>query len=369
MNDFLKAKLLLNACKAPLSAWEKLRASDAPEALWAHDKDMWLKLGLRPSSCIRLTELLGERDWAERELDRAESFGARFVTADDVGYPARLKDLNAPPIGIYVKGELDILKPCLAVVGTRRCSRYGTSVAEAIGRSAVRAGYRVVSGGAKGIDAAGHRGCMSERGATTAVLGTAVDRVYPAEHHQLFLEIQEKGALVSEYPMGTGGDPWRFPERNRIIVGLSKYVVVVESPEDGGAMITARLGLETGREIWCVPGRITDAASRGTNSLIRDGAHPLVDIDDFIGKISGRYGQLLLEFGDDFSLPAQRLTDNLSEKDKLILGLLQRKGNRMLDDIMEESGFDFVEAQLCLVTLCAVGLVYESGPGRYSAGL
>jgi len=167
--------------------------------------------------------------------------------------------------------------------------------------------------------------------------------------------------------MGTGGEPWRFPERNRIIVGLSKYVVVVESSEDGGAMITARLALEVGREIWCVPGRITDAVSKGTNSLIRDGAHPLVDIDDFIGKISGRYGQLLLEFGDEAQ--TLRLSENLSEQEKLVLGLLQRKGNRMLDDMIEESGLNFVEAQSCLVALCAAGLVYESGPGRYSAGL
>jgi len=367
MNEFLKAKLLLNACKAPLSAWEKLRASDFPEALWAGGQDMWLKLGLRPSSCTRLAELINERNWPEREFDRTESFGARFVTADDADYPVRLKDLNAPPIGIYVKGKLETLKPCLAIVGTRRCSRYGLSVAEAIGRSAVRAGYHVISGGAKGIDAAGHRGCILEGGATTAVLGTAVDRVYPAEHHRLFHEILENGALVSEYPMGSGGEPWRFPERNRIIVGLSKYVVVVESPEDGGAMITARLGLEIGREIWCVPGRITDAASKGTNSLIRDGAHPLVDIDDFIGKISGKYGQLLLEFGDNPVIqPAQQLP--ISEKDRLIINLLQRKGSRTLDDIMEESGLSFVEAQSCLATLCAAGLVYESGPGRYSTG-
>jgi len=362
MNEFLKAKLLLNACKAPLGAWETLRASDAPKTLWTNGEDFWRRLGLRASSCVRLAELIGERDWAERELDRTESFGARFVTVDDADYPVRLKDLSAPPIGIYVKGEIDALKPCIAVVGTRRCSRYGTIIAETIGRSAVRAGYRVVSGGARGIDAAGHRGCLAEGGATTAVLGTSVDRVYPAEHRQLFIEILEKGALVSEYPMGTGGDPWRFPERNRIIVGLSKYVVVVESPEDGGAMITARLSLEIGREIWCVPGRITDLSSKGTNALIRDGAHPLVDVDDFIGKISGRYGQLFLEFGENSPAPQQFL----SEKEKLVLSLLQQRGNRMLDDIMKESGLDFVEAQACLATLCASSLVYESGPGRYN---
>ncbi|MDR1977835.1 MAG: DNA-processing protein DprA [Synergistaceae bacterium] len=362
MDRSLKAKLLLNACKAPLTAWEALRKNDAPEALWSEGKTLWQKLGLRSSSCVRLEELLAERDWPEREMERTDAFGARFVTVDDSDYPVRLKDLSSPPIGIYVKGKIDSLKPCLAVVGTRRCSHYGRAVAEAVGRSAARVGHQVVSGGAKGIDGAGHVGCMAEGGPTMAVLGTAVDRVYPAEHRSLFLEIAEKGALLSEYPMGTGGDPWRFPERNRIIVGLCNRVVVVESPEDGGAMITARLALDIGREIWCVPGRITEAISKGTNALIRDGANPLVDVDEFIGKISGKYGQLLLDFGGGPPLC-------LSEDEKLVLGLLQRKGGRTVDDLMDESGLGFVEMQSCLATLCASSLVYASGPGRYSAGL
>ena len=221
-------------------------------------------------------------------------------------------------------------------------------------------GQQVVSGGAKGIDGGGHGGCLAEGGTTVAVLGTAVDRIYPAEHRSLFIEIAEKGALISEYPMGTGGDPWRFPERNRIIVGLCNRLVVVESPEDGGAMITARLALDVGREIWCVPGRITEAISKGTNALIRDGANPLIDVDDFIGKISGKYGQLLLDFGEPPPL-------SLSENEKLVLSLLQRKGGRTLDDLMNESGLGLADMQSCLATLCASSLVYSSGPGRYSA--
>jgi DNA processing protein len=295
-------------------------------------------------------------------MDRADAFGARFVTVDDPDYPVRLKDLPSPPIGIYVKGKIDSLKPCLAIVGTRRCSPYGRTVAEAIGRAAARVGHQVVSGGAKGIDGAGHRGCLDEKGTTMAILGTAVDRVYPAEHRSLFVEIAGSGALISEYPMGTGGDPWRFPERNRIVVGLCNRLVIVESTEDGGAMITARLALDVGREIWCVPGRITEDVSKGTNALIRDGANPLVDIDDFIGKISGKYGQLLLDFGEPSPL-------SLSENEKLVLGLLQRRGGRTLDDLMSESGLGFVDMQSCLATLSASSLVYASGPGRYSAGL
>jgi DNA processing protein len=365
MDDTLRTQLLLNACKAPLSAWESLKAGGADAFLAGPDESLLQNLGIRPSSRVRLMELCAERDWPERELDRADKFGARFVTIDDPDYPSRLKDLPHPPIGLYVKGRLDAARPSLAIVGTRRCSSYGRTVAESIGRSAARAGCQVISGGASGIDGAGHRGCLAEGGMTIAVLGTSVDRVYPAEHRSLFLEIAEKGALVSEYPMGTGGDAWRFPDRNRVIAGLAGRIVVVESPEDGGSMITARLALNLGREIWCVPGRITEGVAKGSNALIRDGANALVDIDDFVEKISGRYGQLLLDFGGDAAAPAVSLSAN----EKTVLDLLRRRGGRTLDDLMGEGGLNFVDAQSCLATLSAANLVYSSGPGRYSAGL
>ncbi|MDR2528878.1 MAG: DNA-processing protein DprA [Synergistaceae bacterium] len=360
MDEFLKAKLLLNACKAPLSAWETLKGRSAPEALWIKGEGLWRELGIRPSSRAKLVELLAERGWPEREMDRVDSFGARFLAADEEGYPVRLKDLPSPPIGLYVKGELDERKPYLAIVGTRQCSRYGQMIAEALGRAAAYAGFQVLSGGARGIDGAGHRGCLANAGTTVAVLGTGVDRVYPAEHRPLFHQIAEKGALVSEYPMGTGGEPWRFPERNRIIVGMCSRLVVVETAEDGGAMITARLALDIGREIWCVPGRVTENVAKGTNVLIRDGAHPLIDVEDFIGKISGRYGQLLLNFPE-----APPPSSPLSKEEKLVLELLRRRGDRTLDDLMAESELDFVSLQTCLLSLCASGLVHESGPGRY----
>lgn len=364
MDDSLKALLLLNACKAPPSAWEILKQSGLPRTLWTEGESLWQRLGIRPSSCVRLAELLDERDWPEREMERVDRFGARFIAIDDPEYPVRLKDLGFPPIGIYVKGDPETPKPSVAIVGTRRCSRYGRIVAEALGRAVAGIGQRVISGGAKGVDGLGHRGCLTAGGTTVAVLGTSVDRVYPAEHRELFHEIAEQGALISEYPMETGGDPWRFPERNRIIVGLCNRLVVVESPEDGGSMITARLALDIGREIWCVPGQITEEVARGTNALLRDGANPLIDIEDFVGRITGEYGQLLLDFsgGDAPSLPV------LTDGEKRVLTLLQRQGARTLDDLMEESDLGLVEIQTALATLCASGLVYASGPGRYSAG-
>ena len=364
MNPLLRAALLLNAARAPLSAFEALRDRYGPKAIETGGEALWKQLELRPSVRAKLDELLRERDWPERERERAERFGARFLTADDEDYPSRLRDLAQPPIGLYVKGALDFsCIPSVAVVGTRKCSLYARSVAEALGRALARAGYLVVSGRARGIDAAGHGGCLAENGRTVAVLGTAVNRVYPSEHRELFGKIAETGALVSEYPMDTGGDPWRFPERNRLIVGMAGRVVVAESPEDGGAMITARLALDIGREVWCVPGRITESVAKGTNRLLRDGAEPLVDVEDFIRSISGRYGQLMLDLGE-----APPPSPALSTDEKVVLALLQRQGGRTADELMAESGLELATLQGCLMSLSALGLAVPAGPGRYSAG-
>lgn len=365
MDATLRAALLLNAARAPLDAFRSLCDGHGPDAL-DRGEEIWRKIGLRPSAQRALEELLRQRAWPEDELARVDRFGARFLTVDDLDYPPRLKDLPQPPIGLYVKGELDIASHAVAIVGTRRCSPYGKAVAEGLGRALARAGSVVVSGGARGIDAAGHRGCLAEDGTTIAVLGTSVDRVYPVEHRDLFHQIVERGALISEYPMGTGGDPWRFPERNRIIVGMARRTVVVESPVDGGAMISARLAMDLGREVWCVPGRITETVCRGTNQLLRDGAQPLIDVDDFIQCVTGRYGQLVLDLE---TTPEARVAPALSTDEKVVLGLLQRQGSRTMDELLSESGLDFATLQTCLVSLSASGLILPSGPGRFSASV
>ncbi|NLL36314.1 MAG: DNA-protecting protein DprA [Fretibacterium sp.] len=360
MDDLLKATLLLNACRAPFSAWEALK--DDPTQLWTCGEETWKKLGLRPSSCSALAALLDLRDWPERELERIAAKGAHFLTPDDLSYSPRLKDLRQPPVGLYVLGKPEALtRPSVAIVGTRRCTLYAKTVAEALGKAAAQAGFVVLSGGARGVDGAGHAGCLNGGGQTVAVLGTSLDRVYPAEHRELFARIAGSGALVSEYPFNTEGAAWRFPERNRLIAGMASRLVVVESPEDGGAMITARLALELGREIWSVPCRITEGVGKGSNILLRDGANPLIDIEDFIGKISSPYGQLLIDFGPPNPAPA------LSTDEKIVLSLLQRQGGRTVDELLAESGLDFPVLQTCLLELAAAHLIVPSGPGRYSA--
>lgn len=367
MDAVLKAALLLNASRAPLSALEKLRADDACEVFAAGaSQQLWSRLGLRDTTCAVLAKLFSEPNWPEAEAERTEKLGARFITACDTDYPKRLLDLPSPPVGLYVLGTLPSSSFSVAVVGTRRCSFYGRTAAGDIARALARAGCVTVSGGARGIDTAAHKGALNAGGLTAAVLGTGIDRVYPVENRDLFAEIASHGALISEYPIGSGGAAWRFPDRNRIIVGLASRTVVAESPRDGGAMISARLAIDIGREVWCVPGQIYDETCAGSNALLSDGALPLVDIPAFIKDISGRYGQLVLDLDIPDDAPQQPPRE-LTGDEETLMNILSRQGNRTADDLLAESGLDFVTVQTCLMSLSADGLIAESGMGRWSA--
>ena len=207
------------------------------------------------------------------------------VRRRDAAYPPLLRQLHDPPAYIHLRGEaaVDVLtRPCVAVVGARSCSRYGSDVARMLGRELAAAGVVVVSGLARGIDGEAHRGALAGGGATVAVLGCGIDRDYPRSHTGLARRIEEAGLLVSEYPPGVEPAPWRFPARNRIIAGLAKATVVVEARERSGALITADFALEEGREVFAVPGEITSALSAGSNALLRLGATPLTRAEDVL---------------------------------------------------------------------------------------
>ncbi len=194
-------------------------------------------------------------------------------------------DLEQPP-PVYVRGSVPS-RVGVAVVGTRKCTRYGLEIAGSIGRRIAAAGWVTVSGLARGIDAAAHRGTVEAGGRGVAVLGSGLDHIYPAENAGLAEQlVRLGGALVSEYPGATPPDRWRFPARNRLIAALSVAVVVVESKLAGGAQITAVLAAEMGRPVFAVPGDIGREASEGTNQLIRDGAIPIFGAEDLIAELS-----------------------------------------------------------------------------------
>jgi DNA processing protein len=210
---------------------------------------------------------------------------AGYIAPGNAGYPVGLLDLEVPP-PIYVRGSIPS-GTCIAVVGTRTCTRYGIEIAEAIGRRIAAAGWVTVSGLARGIDAAAHRGTIEIGGHGIAILGSGLDHLYPPENAPLARDLVELGgAIVSEYAGDTPPDKWRFPARNRLIAAMSVAVVVVESKLAGGAQITAVLAAELGKPVFAVPGDIGREASEGTNQLIRDGAIPVFGADDLIDELS-----------------------------------------------------------------------------------
>lgn len=219
------------------------------------------------------------------------------------GYPVGLLDLETPP-ALWMMGSL-VGRPGIAVVGTRRATRYGIDLAEGFGASIGLAGWTTVSGLARGVDTAAHRGCLRISGHAVAVLGSGIDVCYPKENRGVYDEIVTSGgAVLSEYAPGTPPDRWRFPARNRIIAGLSAAVVVVEAAATGGALITARLGAEMGRPVFVVPGDVDRQMSEGCNRLIRDGAHPVLGPTDLVEELSLVVGPPLPPTNTDHGVPA-----------------------------------------------------------------
>ena len=223
----------------------------------------------------------------DKMLDDVDELGATFLTLDDPGYPALLRELpDAPPV-LYVKGALSEADQwAVAFVGTRRATVYGRDMARELVASLVHAGITIVSGLALGIDAAAHKGALDAGGRTIAVLGCGIDQVYPREHSKLAAAITETGALVTEFPPRTPPEGKNFPVRNRTISGLSLGVVVVEAPLNSGALLTADHASEQGRDVFAVPGNVTSPSSLGANRLIQAGAKLVIGAEDILDELN-----------------------------------------------------------------------------------
>jgi DNA processing protein len=224
---------------------------------------------------------------AEQEYSRIRRAGnIRLLCCDDPLYPSLLLNIHDYPILLYCSGDLDCLRvPAVAVVGSRTPTPYGKNVSAALARQLVVNGLAVISGLAKGIDGQAHIGALEAGGKTIAVLGCGLDVVYPGEHGPLYKQIRERGLLLSEYPLGTPPQGFRFPERNRLVSGLSLGVVIVEAAVRSGALITARLALEQNREVFAVPGRIDSPKSEGPHALLRQGAALVRSVDDILAEL------------------------------------------------------------------------------------
>jgi DNA processing protein len=262
----------------PRAAAKLLENFGSPQSVFGAPRSALERLRLRPEA-VESIVAKDQHDKAAEEIERVQSTGGDVLILDDGIYPALLREIFDPPITLYVKGNwkecLD--NPCVAVVGSRKCSTYGQNAATMLARDLAKRGVTIVSGLARGIDAAAHRGALEGGGRTVAVMGTGLDQIYPRDHSKLVDDILARGgAVVSEFPLATPPAPQNFPYRNRVISGLSLGVLLVEAAENSGSLITARLAMEQNREVWAVPGNITSRNSFGTNYLIKGAGAKLV---------------------------------------------------------------------------------------------
>jgi DNA processing protein len=310
--------------------------------------------------------LHGFSDWQHvwEEMRRVDESGASLIPFTDPRYPQRLRTIADPPPVLYVKGDLRQEDDrAVAVVGSRSASEYGCRVARDLCYGLASLGLTVVSGMALGIDGIAHEGAISSGGRTIAVLGSGIDRPYPPEHLNLYHRIASLGAVLSELPVGTKPMPFNFPARNRIIAGLSSGVVVVEATERSGSLITARLAVEQGREVFAVPGQVGSSRSRGTHRLIREGAKLVERVEDIIEEIAPQ----LVPAARSTEKPAVRmLPENMNREVRQIVELLQDR-SLQIDEVIQATGLSSPRVSEILLQLELQGFVRQLPGNRFVA--
>jgi len=289
---------------------------------------------------------------AQQEMVRAASAGVSCLCLEDAFYPARLKQIYDPPIIIYVRGNVEaVAQPGVAVVGTRHPTPYGIGMAERLACDLAARGLTIISGLARGVDAAAHRGAVSAKGRTVAVFGTGVDVVYPKEHNRLTEQILTLGgALISEFSLGTFAAPQNFPIRNRIISGMSLGVLVVEAAEYSGTRITARCALEQNRDVYAVPGNVTNKNSWGPNTLIKQGAKLIATWEDVWEELPADVRLALQPQGGPESADLQNASlfpeSELGPHEKKIIVTLKADEATHIDEIVERLGPEISSSEI-----------------------
>lgn len=308
----------------------------------------------------RLAELIKETDVQEkvqRELKLIEELNASIVTITDQSYPKNLRQIFDPPPLLYVRGDLHMRDDlAISMVGSRLTSHYGRMITERIAGDLASHGVTIVSGMARGIDSAAHRGALSVGGRTIAVLGCGVDIVYPRENRHLSEEIIAHGAIISEFPLSTPPDGVNFPRRNRIISGLSLGVVVVQANSRSGSLITAGLALEQNRDVFAVPGNVGMAGSRGTNRLIKQGAKLIESAEDILEEVLPRFQHQGLEPED--------WNPSLEEEEERVFSLLEDEPIH-IDSIIAQTRMSASRISTILLQLELKGLIQQLSGKRF----
>lgn len=303
---------------------------------------------------------------AEKELKAAGNIDrCRLINWTEPDYPQTLLQIYDPPVLLYVRGDAQVLNlPSLSIVGTRRPTLYGTQMAERLGRELAARGLVIVSGMARGIDALGHQGALAANGRAIGVLGTGIDVCYPKENKKLYERVLERGAIISEFPLHTHPAPENFPVRNRIVAGMPLGVIVVEGAQYSGSLITSRLAMEFGREVFGVPGNVTQPVSFAPNQLIKQGAKLVTNADDVIEELPTPVRAALVKAAPQESADKEKLVSaGLSEAEKKIYDLLTADEAKHIDEIVDQSGLNSSEVLATLFDLEMKGFVRQS-PGK-----
>ncbi len=303
---------------------------------------------------------------AAKELAQAQQAGYRLATWDEPAYPHLLREIYDPPPLLYVRGNTELLnRHSISMVGARRPTPYGNQMAERLGRDLAARGLVIVSGLARGIDACAHRGALSTpAGTTIAVLGCGIDVVYPKENRKLFEEIEQRGAIISEFPLGTFPGAQNFPIRNRVIAGMSLGVVCVEGAQYSGSLITSRLAMEFSREVFGVPGNVTQPTSFGPNQLIKQGAKLVTSWEDVVEELPTPVrAELLPVESPSAQERASLVQESLAPGERALYELLSVDQARHVDEILELSGMTSSEVLAALFELEMKGVVRQL-PGK-----
>ena len=327
------------------------------ESAWKASPQSWQAAGLDQRS---IASLLATRNTCDldAELRAIERTGARVITIDDVEYPPLLREIHDPPPVLYIKGHLtEADKWAIAVVGTRRATAYGKTMAQTIAGPLARQGMTIVSGLARGIDTVAHQAALEAGGRTLAIMANGIDRVYPPENHQLADAIMAHGALLTELPLGARPESGHFAPRNRIISGLCLGTVVIEAAERSGALMTANQALDQGRDVFAVPGNALSPVSKGTNSLIQAGARMVTGAQDILSELN-------LE---QVAIKEQVATIQLSPENETEAAILRHLSAepRHIDDLVYLTGLPIMQVNSTLTMLELRGLVRQVSVRQY----
>ncbi len=316
---------------------------------------------LKQAEASFFEKMKGKKDACKSELAELENRGIHFVTPYDREYPKRLLEIYGYPMGIFFKGKLpEDERPAAAIIGARNCTNYGKQMASYLARELSKAGIQIISGLAWGIDGAGHQGALDAGGDTYGVLGCGINICYPKENYGLYERMADQGGIITEFMPDEAPRPCNFPMRNRIISGLSDGILVIEAREKSGSLITVNLGLEQGKEIFALPGRVTDPLSAGCNRLIFEGAGILLNPDSVLEYFKLQCGNILRVHEKD--------KNGLVKKEKMVYSCLDLQPKN-LEEIISLSGLSVSDCMSVLLELELKGWVVQTSHQYYGKKL